>query len=395
MSISDLPPESNHAGIPFTNPNPKPKGLKRTKEDVSESQSVARWQGRINVAKKYRDRVLQELGVERFYKEYLGDYDVRIGSTVLPSIGEVFAYVQSLVSDMAHQDPYIAVNASKMGTIKGAAILETCINYYNRVLRSKEEYEIELIDAILAGHGWHKTGLYVTTVGSLNDIQIDSEKFYSNRVSYKDIVFNIGSRRPPMDCRWIAQRLIRPTDEVKDKYGMKAAGLVGGPHPSLKEEEMKASNFKGDMNFSTLWEIHDIKDRKICLIAEGHDKYLKESDWPEYVHEFPFRMLWWNYNPDSPYPVPDVKSWEPQVLEEIKFVGMIMNHLKRWSRQLLVKKGSISATEMDKLEKGIDGSVSKSKLPVALRKLLRRWLTLRFLPKYSDYLTFFRNYGTA
>lgn len=328
----------------------------------NESRDVKLWLERVSLARKYKDRILEDMGVPRFFREYFGEYDVKLGGMLVPPIGEIFAYVDSSLSDLYQKDPYIAVNPNKKATVQGAALLETAINYHWRVLRSKEEIEMEIIDALLAGHAWHKSGMSIKTVGAGENIKIESEKFYSNRVSWKDVVFNIGARRPPLDCRWIAQRIVRPTDEVKEKYGLRAAGIQGGPHPALKDDEIKSANFKSDLNFTTMWEIHDIKERKVYLVAENHDKYLKEPvKWPGYQNEFPFRMLWFHVNPDNPYPLSSVKPWEPQVLEKIKFVAMIMNHLKRFSRQIAVKKGAISTTEMDKFEKGIDGAMIEVK----------------------------------
>lgn len=334
----------------------------QTKDKVSELSEVRRKLDRIQVAKKYRDRVLEDLGVDRFIEEYNGVYNVTVSGVPVPPINEVYAFVQTSLANLFNKDPYITVNPQKTSSIKGAAILEVVCNYYKRLLRTKEEFELELMDCLLAGHAWHKTGIKVETIGTGVDTKIKSESFYSNRVPFKDIVFNIGSQRPPLDCRWIAQKIVLPTDEVKKKYGDRAIGVPGGPHPSLNEDELKTASYKSDLNFTTLWEYHDIFTRKVCVLAEGFDRYLSpEKDWPDYVNEFPFRMLWWNYNPKSAFPIPDIKPFEPQILEEIKFLGMALNHIKRNSRQLLAKKGTVSKTEMDKLEKGIDGSIIEVK----------------------------------
>lgn len=349
---------------PLNPPNqPDPAPMKESSFGVSKSSArnengdVHLWLDRIQVAKKYRDRCLDDLGVDRFVKEYLGEYDVKISGQVAPPIGEVYAYTQASMANLFNKDPYLTVNPQKKGTIKGAALLETAVNYYQRLLRTKDEFELELMDCILAGHAWHKTGISVKTIGIGVDTRIDSERFYSNRVSWRDVVFNIGCRRPPLDCRWIAQRIVKATDEVKEQYGVRSIGIHGGPHPDLTENELKTAAYKSDLNFSTLWEIHDIKTREVFLVCEGHDKFLKDpAPWPDYVAEFPFRRLYWNENPDSAFPIPDIKPFEAQIKEKIKFLGMAINHLKRNSRQLLIKKGSISQKEQDKLEKGIDGS---------------------------------------
>lgn len=347
---------------PPDQPEPAPMATSSRGMNDNETTTVRRKLDAINIAKKYRDRMLDNLGVDRFVKEYLGEYDVKVSGQVAPPIGEVYAFTQTSIANLFNKDPYLTVNPEKQGSIKGAALLETTINYYQRLLRTKEEYELELMDCILAGQAWHKTGISIKTVGIGVDTKIDSEKYYSNRVSWKDIVFNIGCIRPPLDCVWIAQRIVKPTEMVKKQYGVKAIGLTGGPHPSLNENEYKASAFKSDLNFSTLWELHDISERKIYTLAEGHDRYLKDpQDWPDYVAEFPFRMLSWNQVPDSAFPLSDIQPFEPQIKEKIKFLGMAINHLKRNSRQLLIKKGSISPKEQDKLEKGIDGSMIEVK----------------------------------
>jgi len=349
-----IPPRSGQNAQPPANPvnvdtDPKPK---------NEKEEVKQWLDRVNVARRYRDRIQEDLGVNRFTKEYMGNYDVRLGNIQVPPINDVYAYTQSLISALSNKEPYIAVNARKTGTIKGAKILEVALNYYWRELKIKEENELELMDVTLAGDAWHKTGYSAQSVGSGETMKLKDEKIYSNRVSFKDIVYNIGSRKAPWDCQWMAQRIVRPTKDVADEYDIPPSKLKGGPHPALNESEFKSANFKSDLNFSTLWEIWDSREQKIRLVAEGYEKYLKKpTNWPDYVDEFPFDNLWFNAIVDESFHMPDIKPWEPQILEKIKVLAMILNHMKRWNRQLIVRKGAIDVQDMDKFEKGIDGSI--------------------------------------
>lgn len=321
------------------------------------------WQDRIKVAMKWRDRKLDDLGVDRFVKEYGGEYDVRLGQIQAPPINDVFAYTQAAIAGLSAKDPYITVNAEQPATIQGSHLLEESVNYYWRMLKTKEETDLEVLDTTLAGHAWHKVGNKTKTTEVNGQLQISSEKLYSDRVSWRDVVFNIGSRRPPIDCLWMAQRIIKPTDQVKEDY-KGTSDIVGGPHPSLNDDDYKASSFKDDIMFSTLWEIWDSEEKKVKLICEGHDKFLKETPWPPYLGEFPFQMLWFNAIPDEPYPLPDIKPWEPQILEKIKLLAMALNHVKRWNRQMLVQEGMIKASELDKFEKGIDGMIISVQGPV-------------------------------
>ncbi len=329
-----------------------------TKKAPTEEQQVRKWLDRVNVARRWRDRIHDDAGVRRFIDEYNGQYNVRLANMQVPPVNDVYAYVQASIAGLYFKNPYIAVNAKKTGTILGSYILESGVNYFFRELNTKDEVEKEIVDVLLTGDAFHKVGKNVKTIGTPESLKLVTDKLYSVRVSYRDIVFNIGTREIGKDSTWMAQRVVRPTYEVKEMYPGND-DLVGGPHPSLNEGEIKSAAFKDDLNFTTMWEIHDVKSKKVFTVAEGYtQKFLKKpASWPAYMDEFPFQNLWFNYIPDEPYHMSDIKPWEPQVLEKIKLVAMILNHVKRWSRQLLVKEGGISNSQLTKLEQGQDGAM--------------------------------------
>lgn len=327
----------------------------------TQQQKVKFWLDRISTAKRWRDRKADEYRWETFIKEYKGVYDVTLGSrnnrVQVPAINDVFAYVQSDVSSMYFRDPYFTVNATKSATVKGAAILETALNYYWRFLDCKEEIESEMIESDLVGHGWNKDGYFAESEGDEEAPRIKDEGMYSMRVSWRDVVFNIGARNPPKDCLWMAHRLIKPLDDVKEKY-RGVGDLKGSAHPHLAESDYKATLYKDDIQVAVLWEVWDAKSRTKFLIAEGHDGFLeKPRAWPEYYKRFPFNMLWYYEMPDEPYPMSPIAPWEAQILETNKLFAQAMNHVKRWNRQAFIKQGSLTSEQMDHFEEGIDGAI--------------------------------------
>ncbi len=325
-------------------------------EPKTEAERVKFWLDRISIAKKFKERSFDDLGVERFCKYYKGDYDVRLGNMVVPPINEVFSYTQTLASLLNFRNPAIAVNPKTTGTILGGRILEQCVAYDWRELNIKDETDLELLDTPLAGMAWHKTGYWAKTQGKGDNYRLQDEGIYSRRVSWRDICWNIGSIRPPVDCQWIAHRTIKPTEEVKQLYPGNA-DLKGGAHPHVKRDDVRTVTYKDDLNYTAVWEIYDKKSQQILCVSEGYDKFLKKpSKWPDYQKEFPLDMLAFNFSPDEPFPIPDIKVIEPQILEEIKLTAMAINHVKRWNRMVLIKKGSIDPSEQDKMEKGVDGS---------------------------------------
>lgn len=320
----------------------------------SQETTVKRWQDRIATARKWRDRKAQDYGWERFISEYKGNYDVFLGSGEnkfkAPAINQVFAMVQTDISYLYFRDPYITLRPTKSATAKGAAILEAAINYYWRTLNQKEEIESQLIDADLVGHAWNKDGYYV---------QGQDEGMYSMKVSWRDVIFNVGSRRPPYDTMWLAHRIIKPLDTVKRLYPG-TSDLRGSTHPHMEEGDIRDSVFKDDIDFCVLWEIWDAQKRETCLIAEGLNSYLKKpTKWPDYYKALPFNLLWWYENPDEPYPMGTIAPVEPQILEEIKLFAQALNHVKRFNRQMLYKGNLMTEAEQDKFEQGNDGAMIK------------------------------------
>lgn len=326
----------------------------------SESKRVALKLDRISIAKKSHEQWAQDSGAKRFVKEYKGDYGIvfktRKSSVKIPPVNEVFSYVQSDIATIYQRDPWIAVNA-KAGTPKGAAFWEMIINYWWRELKVKDEMEYEIIDKDLVGFGWHKVGYSVESSGKNETLKIDNEKLYSNYLAWDDVLWNIGSKRPPVDCQWMAQRIVKPLSWIKKKYPQ-AKGLEGVMDPRVDSDDYKKSAYKDDIKVGVMWEIWDAEEKTICLIAEGlKDRYLEEKPWPEYLDEFPFLMYWDFVNPGSSRPMSAIAPWEPQILEGMVILGSAVNHVKRWNRQAFVKNGQIDDNALDKYEQGNDGAI--------------------------------------
>lgn len=333
----------------------------KTEVSKSEMKNVALDQERISVAKKAQDQWADQSGAKRFVKEYKGDYGIKLtgrkGNIPVPPINEVFAYVQSDIAATFNRDPYITVNP-KSGSVRAAKIREARINYWWRELKTKEELEYEIIDKDLVGYAWHKVGYAVQSVGSGETLKIEKETLYSRWVDWKDLVWNVGSKRPPVDCQWMAQRIVRPLSEIKKKYP-NAKGLEGVQCPDVDDETYKSATNKDDIKVGVLWEIWDAENRQVRLIAEGlKERYLEApKPWPDYLDEFPFLMYWDFAVPGSARPLSSIAPWEAQILGEMTLLAQAINHAKRWNRQVFVNGATMDETALDKFERGDDGAI--------------------------------------
>lgn len=326
---------------------------------LKEAQQVQKLHDRISVSRRWRDRVSQENNWENMLEEIKGKYDVVLGNIQVPPINEMFAYKDASLANLYYKDPFIAVNAKKNATILSAYILEAGLNHLWGELKLKADIELEITDGLFVGHAWNKVGNNTKTSGSGDLLKIIEDSIYANRVSWRDMYMNVGCKNPPKDNIWLAQRIYRPTEDVKKDYPKVAKELSGSSYPSIDIKYMKNILYKEDFNYTAIYEVWDAHERKIYTIAdEVNDRYLEDpKDWPDYLDEFPYQFLSFHNIPDEAYPQSDVAPWEPQVKEKIKLFTMMLNFAKRWNRQMLMKKGTMGLQEMDKFEKGIEGSI--------------------------------------
>lgn len=325
----------------------------------TESQKVQKWQDRISVSRRWRDQVSSQNQWDNLLDEIKGKYDVILGNMQVPPINEMFAYKDSTLANLYYKDPYITVNAKKDATLLSAYILEAGVNHLWKELKLKQDIELQITDALFVGHAWNKVGNNTKTSGSGDLLQIVEDSVYANRVSWRDMYMNVGCKNPPKDNIWLAQRIYRPTEDVKKDYGRVAKQLVGSSYPSIDIKYMKNILYKEDFNYTAIYEVWDAHERKIYMLAdEVNNKYLEDpKDWPEWLDEFPFQFLSFHNIPDEPYPQSDVGPWEPLVKEKIKLFTMCLNFAKRWNRQMLMKKGAMGLQEIDKYEKGLEGTI--------------------------------------
>ncbi len=105
---------------------------------LKEPQAVKRWQDRLSVSRRWLDQTADQHSWRTYMEELEGKYDVVLGNTQVPPIGEVFAYKDAALANLYFRDPYIAINAKKDATILGAYILEAGVNHLWGELKLKE-----------------------------------------------------------------------------------------------------------------------------------------------------------------------------------------------------------------------------------------------------------------
>lgn len=345
------------------------------------------WYDRIHRAEDIRRKVAAQYGWDRIRRELKGEYKSVIGglkgTPVIP-VNLAHAFIRTAVPSLYFRDPRFAVNPLGRQYIDRAKIVEPIMNYKWRVLGMKREMRKVLGDTLGPyGHGWMKCGYTaeaeeVKKKKKSDDPQYETqtvlkgESIWAYRVSPNKVTFNNDEAiDPPYDCRWIAHELLKPLDTVKRMFpgndDLKGSFLTtyeaakdtdGNRMGTYTGSNKDQSYDKSGIQMVRLYEVTDMDTGTIQLLAEDYYKPLVDpKSFPYKFKGFNWSMLKFNEVNDEPYPYSDLYAAEPQIWEIIKLLSMALNHVKRFNRQLVAKKGQIDETEKAKLMQGIDGNL--------------------------------------
>jgi hypothetical protein len=330
------------------------------------------WFNRLETARKVQKDYADRYGFDRIEKEYKGEYeDVLRGFfgddvKIIP-INEVKAFCKTLIPSVYSRDPIINVNPQGIKSIGPAKIAEKAVNAYWRELKIKRQVKKCILDAIIGPWGWIKVG-YSAEIGEhvqdensevkyeVNEY-IRSEEIFAIRESWRNIFYDPMAVDAPYDCRWMAHRIYKPVEAIKEVYN-NADNVQSSKMEVLKSEDPRKNE---SIEMGEIYEIWDKDTDMVYTVAEGCDKYLSKKEWPYAFKTFPFIGLTFDVNPNENYPQSQIGAWEPQLWEKIKIRSMQLDHIKRFGRQLIMEANCMSIEDKDKFCKGVTGSILEVK----------------------------------
>lgn len=330
------------------------------------AEEVRKWNDKISSARKWRDEICTKRRWKEMIQEAKGQWSTldNLDVSVLP-INLIFAYIKTELPSLYIKDPHIKINPKNKTSISTAKVLEAVINYIWYYKKIKREIKKAIIDALIIGHAWFKTG-YTGTFGSIEDglggvvETVESEDFFSYRVPWDCIVFDPDSIDPPYDTSWIAHSVWLPLDKVKKNPRYKNTNKLQANYTkkdaySTNPDDI-SNKYAGKCQLIEVW---DIKTKTVFTVSDGCSEYIEDpKPWPLVGRGYPFSYLKFNTSNDDPYGISDVAIFEPQVLELIKVRSASLDHLKRYNRMMQIDTG-VSDDEANKLAQNITGTYVK------------------------------------
>jgi hypothetical protein len=353
-------------------------GAAESPSDGAEKEEVRQWLAAIKKAQEWRDKTDAFQNAPRFINEYKGKWEWLASAISIPLVplNLVFAYVKTEIARLYFHNPWITISPRKTEDVSSAKIAEVVINDVWKKLKLKVQGKLALRDALLAGHGWIKVG-YTMETGTVESREpekrgrgrprkeesvvdvntcVKSESAFAYHVPYKNVVFDPSAVWPPMEtARWVAIKWEKPLRAVKESgiYEHAEDLKPGGESDSMKEPNKDTTN----VTKVTGWEIYDLDHMKVVTVSQGCDYYLRQIDYPDYLNkELP--LVEFSFNPtDDVYAMSDIAAHEPQIIELSKMMCIMINHLKRWNRQIFMKPGLMTDENKTNFKNANDGAI--------------------------------------
>lgn len=355
-------------------PSNQPVSPQQTTDDLRKQMSeINSWFGKIDAAKAYRAKIARTYTWKEIVREYHGEFNwaaFGLADIYIPPLNLIFAYVQSEVPSLYLRDPHIKVNPKNEQSIDSARIMEKTLNYLWRHNRIKRENVKNVMDTCLVGHTWFKTG-YMGEFGNVEDANgntyefVEKDHFFGYHLPWDAVIFNPDALDPPYDCRWIVHEIWAPLDEVKSNPLFKNTDKL---HPSNMAAPKDGNvvigddsiRFKPNEAMACLYEVWDKKSQTTFTISPGCFAYLRDpQQWPYEMRGFPFSFMCFNPSPVQPFGIPDVFTFRPQVMELMKLRAQQYDHIKRYNRQMLAKKGVLSDEAKVSIQQGVTGNIAE------------------------------------
>lgn len=316
-------------------------------------------------------------------------------------VNMVYPHVKVVIPSIYSRNPDVVVIPRRRDSVsddivrKRAQNMQSLLRYLLKSLDIKSEIKLCILDGILTGHAWVKTG-YDTEFEKIaqedyseksvitnllekmgiseedeeesefqSNEKIVSERPWALRTSPYDMIVPALSRRPE-ELPWISERIILPYEQVMDNPdydtdGLKPTSNANELLSSLRGAKYNKIPLADKMQYVVLYETWCGKSGQVYTFADGHRRKPLEVKDSEYTfldsRYHPYRMLRFNETPDEFYPMSDIEPAEPQLLELNETRSQMVTHRRRYNRRYITKPGAFDTNAKADLKAGADGAV--------------------------------------
>ena len=368
---------------------------------LSKAERLKRYRNRLNHAKRWREEHGYDATWYRMLDLYKGKhFPAGLEDEDRIAINIAFSTINVIFPSITVNHPGIEVMANKVEDEDRAIISQAVINYWWRHYDFRSPFRRAAKDFLTVGHGWVKVGYKFEEVpAELSDSEKSAqmEEMIAQADSYamtnpemaaelptdEEISASLPSTktvvtedRPTLervspfdmfvdpeatcmeDARWIAQRIVRPIEDVRHdqryNYGARRSAKADAVISSDWLSPEQKRKMDGDIDRVTVWEYYDLVADRMCVFAEGADDFLIDPVKMPYAFGHPYEFIA-NYEvPDEFYPIGDLEMVEAPQQELNKTRSQMMNHRKKYGRKYLYRASALGPEGRQGLESNED-----------------------------------------
>ena len=368
---------------------------------LSKAERLKRYRNRLNHAKRWREERGYDATWNRMLDLYKGKhFPAGLEDEDRIAINIAFSTINVIFPSITVNHPGIEVMANKVEDEDRAIISQAVINYWWRHYDFRSPFRRAAKDFLTVGHGWVKVGYKFEEVpAELSDSEKSAqmEEMIAQADSYAmtnpemaaelptddEISASLPSTktvvtedRPTLervspfdmfvdpeatcmeDARWIAQRIVRPIEDVRHdqryNYGARRSTKADAVISSDWLSPEQKRKMDGDIDRVTVWEYYDLVADRMCVFAEGADDFLIDPVKMPYAFGHPYEFIA-NYEvPDEFYPIGDLEMVEAPQQELNKTRSQMMNHRKKYGRKYLYRASALGPEGRQGLESNED-----------------------------------------
>jgi len=279
-----------------------------------------------------------------------------------------------IVPSVYFRNPKVLVTPKRDQDFDQAPFIEKLLNYTIDQIGLKVQMKRCVTDALLTSmavmKGGYDSEFIINKKSRKNEDRTENTNITPNyiwnlRVSPFDFYPDHRATNIDLsDADLVTHKIDRLLSDVKkDPYYENTGSLKANKF--IAEVDQGAERPTHDLDSSimdereviTLWEIWDRKEMEVLIMAEGHDRFLKQQDWPWELEGFPFTTLSFDYTPDELYSKSDVDNYISVQKAIDIFLSIVVEHAER-SLPKIIAKG-LTDIEVNKLNQPLIDLVVK------------------------------------
>jgi hypothetical protein len=373
----------------------------------TKSEKFARVHSRLELARRWRTDEGYDSKWRRMIDMYRGKTYWGVSNNSYASapdrisVNLAFSTINVIAPSIAVNHPKITVTANREEDQDRAVFVEAIVNYMWRHHDYRKPFRQAVKDFLIIGHGWVKVGwrfkeqeraisneqreaMATEAQNEVDDFVYSFPAEAENVPTAADIIDSVPSfemevvedqpfveRVSPFDmyvdpeatcledAKWIAQRIVRPVEDVRKDKRFKASvrrNIQADSGVKVRwDNDNEREDYSDLIERVTLYEYYDLEEGTVSVCASQSDDYLLDPIPMPYDSGHPFIMLR-NYDvPDQFYPIGDLSQIESLQEELNKTRSQMVNHRKRYARKYLYHERSFGPEGREALESDEDG----------------------------------------